>query len=542
MKNKAALYTLALLVSLINADVQNGCSVDYIIVGGGTAGNVLARRLSSESNATVLVLEAGENQITDTRLSDPTNAGLLVNVYTNPFFWPLGHAVQLASPNNKRFPAVAGQTLGGGSSVNGLQYVRGSNSFFLDWQTISGDSDWGPVNANNVYKNMETFNGVPGQYNPAVHGTSGPVNIRQAALNLQAAQLFQNALVTLGYPAIGDYNDPANEIGAFLYWQLFEQPNNDRESSATAYLQDTLNQIEDNVYVSANKRLVLYTKAHVTKVLFSDQGTQAPRASGVHAIVNGDEFVFFARKKVIICAGFQSPLLLQASGIGDETLLESLEIPVVYNNPNVGQHIENHPIFSLTGTGTVPVATTPDPFGLYSGGAELPDTTVSPTKRGFQFIGIATPPTAFTIACLLLKARSEGDLQMLYSDPLRMPFYNFNYFSNPADIASGVAAYTIMYNTLVQMGLTPTGPDPVSAPAAVITYITTSYTQAYHWTGACRMNPSPTLGVVDSTGHVYGVQDLIVADITIIPTSPTGNCAAPAFLVGNVIANKLLAA
>ncbi len=525
----------------LSAQVSNACTADYIIVGGGTAGCVLANRL--QAKGTVLVLEAGLIQDNNPLISQPTAAGSLVLNYTNDFFWPLGHARVDTAPDNKRFPAVAGEILGGGSSVNGLQYVRGSSSFFADWQTISGDADWGPVNATNVYKAMENFNGVPGQFNPAIHGTGGPVDIRQAALNVQAATVFQAAVASLGYPAITDYNDPATPIGPFLYWQLFEQPSGIRESSSTAYLQGTLVQKDSNVYVSTNNRLTVYTQSHVTKVLFSTAaGATQPRATGVHAIVSGDEKVFFARKKVILCTGFQSPLLLQASGIGNPTLLNSLNIPVVVSNSNVGQNMENHPIIALTGLGTVPAPIAPDFNGLYSGGAELPDPSVSGTTRALQMIGIATPPSAFTIATLLLKAQSLGSVNLLYPDPLRMPIYDFNYFTNPADIATGVAAYTLMYNTLVAMGLTPQGPDPVTQPAQVITYVTTTYTQAYHWTGACKMTQSPATGVVDSTGHVYGVSDLIVADITIIPTSPTGNCAAPAFLVGNVIANKLLAA
>lgn len=535
-----SIYALIFCVVDLTAVTPNGCSVDYLIIGGGTAGCVLARRL--QELGTVAVLEAGLIQDNDPLISDPKAAGLLVNTYTNNFFWGLGHATQNPTPDNRRFPAVAGEILGGGSSVNGMQYLRGTNDFFTEWETISGDSDWGPVNAQATYKAYEDFNGVPGQFNPLVHGTTGPVDIRQAVLNLQAAQLFQTAIVNLGYPAITDYNDPGTPIGGFLYWQLFEQPSKLRESSSTAYLQGTLTQQSSNVYVSANNRLVLYTEAHATKVLFSHDGG-TPRAVGVQAIVDGEERVFFARREVIICAGFQSPLLLQASGIGDSTLLNSLGIPVIVDNPNVGAHMLNHPIIALSGTGTVPVALTPDLDGLYSGGAELPDPSdMGNPNRALQMIGIATPPTTFTIVTLLLKAESEGTVRLLYPDPLRMPIYDFNYFTVASDVATGIAAYTLMYDALVQMGLTPLGPDPVTQPAAVQTYVLTNYTEAYHWTGACRMSQSATNGVVDSTGHVFGVTNLIVADITIIPVSPDGNCAGPAFLVGNIIADKLLGA
>lgn len=538
-----SIYALIFCVVDLSAVTPTGCSVDYLIVGGGTAGCVLARRL--QTLGTVAVLQDGLIQDNNPFISDPTLNGILVTDKTNDFFEPLGHATVQAAPDNKRFPAVCGEILGGGSSVNGMQDVNGSSDYYATWETESGDSDWGPLNAATQFKNMETFNGVPGQFNPAVHGTTGPIDIRQAVKNLQAATLFSNAVVALGYPFSPDYNDPATPIGSFLYWQLYEKPDGSRESSSTAYLQGTLTQASDNVYISNNNRLVVYTSAHATKVLFSQTAGSLPRAVGVHAIVDGDERVFFARKKVILCTGWQTPLLLENSGIGSAALLNNFDIPVIVDNANVGQHMLNHPIISLTGTnGTIPVALNPDPNGLYDGGAFLADPSVAGTTRAFEMIGIATPPSTFTIATLILKAQSEGVLHKLYADPLRMPEYTFNYFSNPADMASAVAAYGIMYNILVQMGLTPITPTGTAAPlpantAQVEAYIAANYGQAYHWTGSCRMSQSATTGVVDSTGHVHGVQDLIVADITIVPVNPTGNTAAPAFLVGNVIANKL---
>ena len=527
---------------------------DYIIVGGGTAGAVLARRLSERFS--VIVLEGGIKDDNNSLISNPLNSGLLVNGFTNDFFWPLGHARLHPPPDNKRFPAVAGEILGGGSSVNGMQYVRGTDDFFSRWQQqAGGDAAWGPDSAHIVYKNLENFNGVPGQFDPAIHGENGPVDIRQVAQNLEAAQLFQTALNAVGVPSITDYNDPGTPIGAFLYWQLFQQPDKRRESSSTAYLDEILVPKGTHKYVSnnPNNQLVVYIKAHVVRILFSHKH-RVPRAGGVKAVIDGHEVIFCARKKVILSAGFQSPLLLELSGIGDAQVLTEKSIPVIYNNPNVGRNMLNHPIITLSATGTVPAASNLDPEALYSGGAEISNPLNPGTSIRFsQFIGIANPGNdgngVFTIAALLLAAPSAGDVQPIYSDPLRMPFYDFNYFTDAGEILVAVAVYRIMYNTLVNMGLTPLGPAPpaILDPTdpqfiAVRAYIIATYGQAYHWTGSCRMSTSPSTGVVDNNGNVFGVENLVVADITIIPVNPDGNTAGPAFFVGNVMSNKLLVA
>jgi choline dehydrogenase len=526
----------------VSSEIDEICA-DYVIIGGGTAGAVLANRLSKKKRK-VVVLEGGLKQDNNRFIRDPLAAGDLVLAHTNEFFWALGHE-KGGTIDNLRLAAVAGEILGGSSSVNGMQFVRGTRKFFNEWEKIAGDKDWGPQNAGRVYKNIETFNGVPGQFNPAAHGESGPVDVRQAVRNLEAAQLFQNALTTLGYPITPDYNDlkgPA--IGSFLYWQLTQQPNQNRESSSTAYLDEILHRKSCNVFTGRDGRLVVYTKGRALRIKFDDR-EGCKYAIGVLADIDGKQVFVRAKHKVILSAGFQSPLLLQLSGIGDKALLKKHCVPLVFDNPNVGRNMLNHPIFVLTGIGDVPLASNPDPKALYDGGAELPDPSrPNQNARGFQLIGIATPSEtpgagAFTIATLLLDAKSRGHIEIINSDPLRMPEFKFNYFRNPDDVDSAIGAYGIMFNTLTTMGLTPLGPNPADTDA-VRDFILATFSQAFHWVGSCRMAKSAKHGVVNSDGEVFGVKDLIVADITIIPVNTAGNAMAPAFLVGNIIADKLL--
>lgn len=557
LKKKAYLF-LSLIYCMSIFDInahdshkESSCDdpflAEYVIVGGGTAGCVLARRLSEKHS--VILLEAGLIQDNDPLISDPLENGNLVLAYTNKFFMPLGHSLFGRAFDNRRFAGISGELLGGGSSVNGMQYVRGTKDYYNAWEALVGDSSWGAKNAFKEFKRMETFNGVPGQYDPAAHGEHGPIDIRQATVNLPASNNFVDAIVAQGYPGPVDYNDPEHPTGAFAYWQLTEKPNKTRESSSTAYLQGYLKKKTCNLYISKNGNLQLYTKAHADKILFDSEKHCHATARGVRAVINNQEVEFFARKKVIVCSGvLQSPVLLQDSGIGDEALLKRLCIPVVRNNPNVGRKILNHPLIVLTGLGDVPSpdsSSDNDPEGLYAGGAFLPADPSKPTDqdRTFELIGIATPgPSpmgAFTIATLLLSAESEGYIRAYNSDFLRMPEFDFNYLGNHQDIDSLVAAYRIMHRTLVIMGLNPLGPPPGDT-SLVETYVTSTYSQAYHWVAPCNMSKHERDGVVNSDGEVFGVRNLIVADNSIVPLNARGNTAATAFLVGNIIANKLL--
>lgn len=521
-----------------------------VLIGAGTAGSALGRLLSKYFS--VIILEAGLKEDRNRLISDPTVAGQLVLTYTNDFFWPLGHARLRSAPDNKRFPIVAGELWGGSSSVNGMQWVAGTAKYFKRLEEYTEDPAWGPINVFNTYREIEKFNGVPGQFDPKVHGFKGPFDIRQATRNLDAAQKFVDALVAQGYPFNPDYNDPRTPIGAFLYWQLSQKPNRTRETASSAYLDD-LTRTKDG-YINECKSLIVVPKAHVLRILF-DTGDKCT-ARAVRVVINGKEVDIKASVAVISSAGIQSSLLLELSGIGDKELLSRLGIETIVNSPNVGRNILNHPIISLSGVGPVPSTTNPDPAGLYAGGAELLDPTDSnPTDRGFQLIGIDSPGPngVFTVAGLLLDAKSRGTLHIENSDPLRMPFYDFRYFTDPRDIASAVALYGIQYNTLVKMGLSPIlisgAPAPVPAVSqnptdptfiAIREYIVANYSQAYHWTGSSRMSKTIEDGVVNKNGRVHGTTNLYVADLTIYPFNVSGNGMAPAILAGNIIADKII--
>ena len=304
-----------------------------------------------------------------------------------------------------------------------------------------------------------------------------------------------------------------------------------------------------NVFASRHNKLRLFTEARVVRVKF-DRGQAQPIAKGVIAIVDGKEAFFRAKKEVILCSGFQSPILLELSGIGDQAQLSPLGITTIVNNPNVGSHAKNHPGVLLTGTGNVPASGNPDPEALYDGGAFLTNPYYLPNDRAFEVIGIATPgnPGAFTMVSLILNPVSSGFIGLNNSDPLRMPNFNFNTYTDSIDTDAAFTIYNIMYNILVQMGLTPQGPAPVASPpyptsGALYNYLFTGFAgsfQNYHYQSGCRMSNSALTGVVNQDGEVFNVRRLRVADVSIVPTNARGNTQAVAYLVANVIAQKIL--
>jgi choline dehydrogenase len=548
MKYKSLSKTLGFFVGIIgllsghNLQAQE-LTADIIVIGGGTAGCALVSKLSEKYK--VILLEGGTDQSSNPQILQPTN-GAALGFQINEFFWELGHwtAPNGAIPGLYRyFPGFAGKVLGGGSSINGLRYIRSTASYFSALQAITGDNAWGPTNAFNVYNNIETFFGIPGQFNPSAHGFDGPLNIRQCAFNSPEALVFANAVAAeTGVSLITDYNDPATPLGSFVNWQLTENPDETRSQSFQAYLQGKVKRKSANVY--KGKNILIYTNTKVEQILFSDD--QTPVAKGVKAVVDGEEFIFQAKKKIVLAAGFQSPVILQLSGIGPKEMLRGPGIRVVVDNPNVGKTMFNHVSFTLAATGALSVDPDLNANNLYTGGAFLPDPTrPGDTDRGFMWIGKANTtamPNSFTITALLLNAKSQGAIGVISSDPLRMPIFQFNYFDNPEDMASAISCYGQAYNTLVtQMGLTASAslPNPAN-PALVETYIRGTFKGVFDYVGTCAMGTSADNAVVDSSGNVFGVKNLAVADITISPITFRGNTQALGFLIGNIIASKIL--
>lgn len=546
---------------------------DYVIVGVGSAGCVLANRLSAKHS--VIGIEAGPD-LTQTRpIVESAFAGIEFGLEENflpVYLWqrtptrngaltPTADSIKIGCnllrgpPGDEPVSAFetvgiysTGRILGGGSSINGLQFVKGSPGLFSAWAEATGDPRWGPERAYHNYRQIENYLGL--EANPRVHGHKGPVEIRQAPVHVTAvASKVVDAVVAAGFPRIpfDDYNNPATPIGPFGRWQLFEEhaPPFNRADAAVAFLPPE---------VRARKTLTLLLNSTVLRVVFdSSGGHKEPRAVGVEILQDGKQRFVAARKEVLLCASIFNAEILQRSGIGPAPLLRCLGVPVVCDNANVGQNFTNHLLLTATfsinpsDAGLPP----PDPQALYTGGVFLPPLLREddPKLRGYQFIGGWPSPGVFFFFIIYLQPHSKGQVQIQNSDPLNPALVDNNYLADPLDRQAFVLAvrrYLVpiadqLHKIDPTYNLVEPSPDVIASDDLLLAYILEHTDHTHHWTRSVAMARSPATGVVDSTGRVFGVRGLRAVDVSIAPVQPDGNTCAPAYLIGWTIAKAILA-
>jgi choline dehydrogenase len=518
-------------------------TADYIVIGTGPSGAVIAKTLTDHKKTSVLVLEAGENNDRDRPIRDSTFALELEERFFPEYFWQ-GEGVPQEGLDERSFEWTTGRLSGGGSSINGEQYVRPSSAVMRKWEKLLG-SLWSPEQAIKQFKELEKYNGKT--HHPEVHGFNGRIDIRQAPVN---PTNMTNKLVTAmenatGLKRILDYNDPNTPIGPFTRWQLFQKPNGRRESSSTAFLSSDI-MTPEGLGLNGRKLRVFF-QSTALRVIF-----QKHRAIGVEFLKEGKCVRAFANKKIIISAGINSAQLLMLSGIGPAKLLKEANIPVVFDNPNVGKNLKNHTLNSAVFTTNPDDRPLPqnDPNALYTGGAFLPDPTPGAKKnrRAVQLVGVGGEEGELSIIILYLRPKSSGSINIQSNDPLKIVLADEGFFSNPADLEAVKNIYKIYIKniaaklTAIDSAYKLMSPtlDVINDDDRLEAFIKQNFAHNHHQQGSLRMAPLTNGGVVDDHGRVYGVKDLIVADDSIVPFTVDGNTAAAAYLIGYTIAQQLL--
>lgn len=519
---------------------------DYIIVGTGPAGAVLAKRLTDDKRSSALVLEAGDNNSRERPVRDSLFAPpfILTEGFLPQYFWQ-GEGIPQPNANKRTFHWTGGRTLGGGSSINNQQYVRPSQANMRQWERLLGP-EWSPEKETRQFKRLENFNGQTN--NPNARGFQGRLDIRQAPVKpTQMAEKLVKAMEqATGFPRILDYNDPQTPIGPFTRWQLYQMPDTQRESADTAFLSSDI-MTEQGEGVNGRRLRVLF-KSTALQILFNNR----KEAIGVRYLKEGQCFTAYGRKKIIISAGINSPQLLMLSGIGPEDQLRKAGIPIVYQNPNVGRSLKTHTANTATLTTNPQDRPLPadDPYALYTAGAFLPDPTPGsdPHRRGVQLIGQTAGNNRLNLVFFLLEPKSSGSVRIQNDDPLKIVLADEGFFAHPADMKSLKNIYRIYIQNIAnalswidpQYQLLTPGPEILNNDRRLENFIMDNVSPTHHIQGTLPMAPSEKTGVVDASGHVFGVSNLIVADDSIAPFASDGNTSAPAFFIGANIADQLL--
>jgi choline dehydrogenase len=519
---------------------------DYIIVGFGAAGAILARKLSDGNKQSVLVLEAGENNILtpETLLPNPFGPELMLSFAPN-----YAATYPVITPADTVINYSEGREWGGGAAHNDMQAVRPTRLDASSWALKAGNNQWSYDQILPLMKSLETYTSNGTIINPTQRGLHGPIHLTQNPSISNDSLAIAIASVT-GAPFISDYNNALLSNVSTDPIQLFNTkgvvPGSRRSFSAYDFMH--IGTIMDKKGRGLHGRKVrVMGNAVVSRILFDNK-----KAIGVQYLRNvsskKSEQIkkVYARKKVILCAGaINTPKLLMLSGIGDAKLLNNLGIDVVEDNPNVGSHLENQ-----YGAGVIITYSTPIPGDQIAGFIDERPYMPADSMRRMQLIGINISDTIAELVGLVLHPSSVGSVTIVSKDPLIPAKINMNMYSDATVSDIGSDAYLVVSffkiakaiaTAMGQTVLSPTSAQYAAGDQALLEAAInpSSLIIAYHTIGTTRMSKSKKDGVVDGNLHVYGIENLMIADIGVLPLSPSGNTCYSAYIVA-LVAAKIL--
>lgn len=524
---------------------------DYIIVGAGSAGCVLAERLSANARVQVLLLEAGSK---DNALSLKMPAAFLINLNSTKHNWAFFGEPE-PELNGRQLQHDRGKTLGGSSSINGMVFIRGHAMDFEGWQQ-AGCEGWGYANVLPYFKRMESYSGGEDEY----RGGNGPLHVQRAVPDNPLFRAFLKSGEQAGYPLTDDINGYTQEGFGLLDSTVFR---GERWSTTRAYLDRSRDR----------SNLTVLTYAHVQKLNF-----QGNRVNGVTYLRNGQLSTVYAQQEVILAAGaIGSPQILMLSGIGPAAHLRELGIDVVLDLPGVGQNLNDHPDFVLQYECLKPVTLWPQTkvvrrtaAGLRwllsrSGtcasnhfqtvacirsapGVEYPDIqlTITPIAVDNQTWDII-PRHAFQIHVGLMRAYSRGQVELQNSDPLCPPRILVNYMKDARDRKTLKTGIRLVRELVRQPALSGLCGDEIFPGAGVQSDVdldgclNTYCASQWHLSGTARMGTKEDNGaVVDSQARVHGMQRLRVVDASIMPCVTNGNTNGPTIMMAEKLSDVIL--
>ena len=520
---------------------------DYIIVGAGTAGCVLANRLSKDPSKSVLLLEAGKK---------------------DNYFWidiPVGYLYTIGNPrtdwcfeteseaglNGRSIGYARGKVIGGCSSINAMIYMRGQKFDYDHWESM-GNRGWGWSDVLPIFRRSEDYQHGADDF----HGSGGELRVEERRVNWEILDVWRDAAEQCGIPKIDEFNRGDNFGNA--YFQM-NQRTGKRWSAARAFL-DAAQQ---------RPNLTVMTEATVESLSLS-QDPNGTRATGVKLLHKGQRLEIQAAKEVLLAAGaIASPQLLQLSGIGPQNELQSHSIAVRHNLDGVGQNLQDHlqirTIYQVDNTVTLNERAR-TPWGMAMMGLEyfLKKTgplTMPPSQLGAFAKSDPSQPSAniewhvqplsldkfgsplhrynaITPSVCNLRPSSRGTVSLKSANPHDAPAIAPNYLSTQEDLDVAVAGLRFTRDIMAAPALAPFNPRELKPGPQITTEDELQRaagdlgTTIFHPVGTCKMGPAhDNLAVVDDQLRVHGVAGLRVIDASIMPTITSGNTNAPTVMI-----------
>ena len=523
---------------------------DYIIVGAGSAGCVLANRLSENPKHKVLLLETGGS---DKSIFIKMPTALSIPMNTDKYAWQFNTEKE-PYLNNREMHCPRGKVLGGSSSINGMVYVRGHAKDFDEWEA-HGAEGWNYQACLPYFQKAETWY----KGNDAYRGGNGELGVNNGnEMKNPLYTAFIKAGEQAGYDITSDYNGKQQEGFGPMHMTVKDGV---RSSASREYLDP----------IKSRKNLTIVTGALVTKVVLEDKV-----AKGVEYVVNGKTETAAASNEVILSAGsIGSPHILQLSGIGDKDILEKAGVDVKHHLPGVGQNLQDHLEFYFQYKCKQPI-TLNRKLGLISKGligarwllnrsglgatnhfescafirskadVEWPDIQYHFLPAAIRYDGkSAFDGDGFQVHVGHNKPKSRGSVTLQSANPTVPPKILFNYLQHPDDIEGFRACVRLTREIIAQSafddfrdGEIQPG-EHIQTDEEIDAFVREAVESAYHPSCSCKMGEDE-MAVVDSQTNVHGIEGLRVVDSSIFPTIPNGNLNAPTIMVAEKAADIIL--
>jgi choline dehydrogenase len=525
---------------------------DYIVVGAGSAGSVLANRLSANPRHRVLVLEAGRESHPWSRI--PVGFARLIN---NPAANWLYSSEPDEGTGQRRIPIPRGKLLGGSSSINGMVFVRGQSQDYDQWAQL-GNRGWSYREVLPIFRDMESYQG---DADDEYRGRNGPLKVTESNETGPLYQALIKAAGEVGIAYTKDYNG-AKQDGIGMTQATIR--NGRRMSTARCYLDPARSR--PNLRIQAN--------AHTECLLL-----EGKRCVGVRYTVDGQRREARANREVVVSAGsINSPQLLELSGIGQPNLLQSLGIDVRHELKGVGENLRDHysprmkwtvpaPLgmtyndrarglgmvkqalrYALTHKGLLGLPASPiRAYVRTRAGLDAPDAAISwiPFLADPNFR--LAKQSGLTAIMNILRSESTGSIHVTSKSPNTPPAVRFNFMTAQLDRDVTLEAMRITRRIMTASPMRDIASDEIAPGANVQTddelldWVKKNAETTYHPVGTCKMGSDP-MAVVDDQLRVHGTQGLRVADASIMPTLTSGNTNAPSIMIGEKASRMILAA